>query len=363
MQSVTFHRPVGRVQTGFSLVEILVGVGIGMIGILVIMQVFSLSEGQRRTTSSSGDAQTTGAIALYTMERDIRQGGYGLSSISLLGCNVTLPNGSAVPAAPAIINPAGIPAGDANTDVIQVFFGNANGAIEGDAILPPVAAPTYTVRTPANFTSGDFVIAEPTGGCAGPLTLAQITAPPATTTVTVNTMQALPATSSTGSIGTLFNLGQQPRVLVYAVRSGNLTVCDFTQSNCTGGVGDNTIWSPVAENVVSLRAEYGRDTTVAMSTIGGITSTMDGIPDVYDQTTPATACGWARTSLLRVALVARSGQRDKDNVTTTAPTWAGSTNTPINLSGNGDWQHYRYKTFQTVVPLRNIVWLGRQTGC
>jgi type IV pilus assembly protein PilW len=336
-------------SAGFSLIEILVGVGIGMIGILVIMQVFTLSEGQRRTTSTGGDAQTTGAIALYTMERDIRQGGYGMASLNLLGCNVTLPNGPTVPAAPVTINPAGIPAGDANTDVVAVFYGNANAAIEGDFIVQQPAATTYTVRTPSNFTSGDFVIAEPSprpNPCN--LTLAQIAAPPTPTTVTVNTGQAGAAN------GTLFDLGQQPRVLVYAVRNGNLTQCDFTQNNCTGGVGDNTVWSPVAENIVSLRAEYGRDTSGPP---------MDGIADVYDQTTPATACAWVRASALRIALVARAGQYDKNDVTTTAPTWAGSATTPIDLTADGNWQHYRYKTFQTVVPLRNVAWMGVQSGC
>lgn len=336
-------------SAGFSLIEILVGVGIGMIGILVIMQVFTISEGQRRTTSTGGDAQTTGAIALFTMERDIRQGGYGLASVNLLGCNVALPNGPTVPAAPVVVNPAGVPAGDANTDVIAVFYGNANAAIEGDFIVQQPAATTYMVRTPSTFTSGDFVIAAPTPPPAPcNLTLAQIIAPPTTTTVSVNSGQAGAAN------GTLFDLGQLPRVLVYAVRSGNLTVCDFTQSNCTGGVGDNTIWSPVAENIVSLRAEYGRDTSGPP---------MDGIADVYDQTTPTTACGWVRASALRIALVARSGQYDKNNVTTAAPTWAGTATTPIDLSGDGNWQHYRYKIFQTVVPLRNIAWMGALTGC
>jgi type IV pilus assembly protein PilW len=42
---------------------------------------------------------------------------------------------------------------------------------------------------------------------------------------------------------------------------------------------------------------------------------------------------------------------------------------PINLvmkpdnTSDPDWQHYRYRVFQTVVPLRNISWLGVTTGC
>lgn len=335
---------------GFSLIEILVGLGIGMIGIIVIMQVFSVSEGQRRATSTGGDAQTAGAIALHTLSRDLRQGGYGLASFNLLGCNITLPNGAATAAAPVAINPAGIPAGDANTDVIAVFYGNANGAIEGDYISQQPATATYGVRTPTNFTSGDYVIAEPqTRPSPCNLFLAQINAPPAATTVSVDSGQA-------GVVrGILYNLGQAPRVLVYAVRNANLTVCDFFQNNCASGATDPTVWSPIAEGVASLRAEYGRDTRVPMTT--------NIIADTWDQTTPTTACGWARISALRVALVARSGQFDKNSITTTAPAWAGTSTTPVDLSGNSDWQHYRYKTFQTVVPIRNMAWMGVQSGC
>lgn len=336
---------------GFSLIEILVGLGIGMIGIIVIMQVFSVSEGQRRTTSTGGDAQTAGAIALHTLSRDLRQGGYGLASFNLLGCNITLPTGAVVPAAPVTVNPAGIPAGDANTDVIQVVYGNANIAIEGDVVNQQSAPGTYAVRTPTNFSSGDFVVAEPeTRPNPCNLLVAQVNAPPTATTVSVDTGE--PGVTARG---VLYNLGQTPRVLAYAVRSGKLTVCDFTQNNCASGATDQTVWSPIAEGVASLRAEYGRDTRAPMTT--------NIIADTWDQAAPATACDWARIAALRLALVARSGQYDKNDITTTAPTWAGTATTPVDLSGNSDWQHYRYKTFQTVVPIRNMAWMGVQPGC
>lgn len=349
-----------RFSGGFSLVEILVGMGIGMIGIVVIMQVFTLSEGQRRTTSSGGDAQTSGAIAMSSLERDIRQAGYGIASLNLLGCDLLQPNGITVPViAPVSINPAIIPAGDANSDIVAVVYGNANAAAEGDFINghpagTPPAMTTYSVRTPTNFTLNDFVIAEPPARPAPcNLTLTQINAAAGATTVSVNAGHPTSA-----SQGVLYNLGQRPRILVYAVRGGNLTVCDYTATDCSavGSIANSTVWSPIAENIVSLRAQYGRDTTAPM----------DGVADVYDQTIPVTVpagCGWARASALRLALVARSGQYDKDDITTAAPNWAGAAGNPIDLSGDTNWRHYRYKMFQTVVPLRNVAWLGALAGC
>jgi len=57
-------------------------------------------------------------------------------------------------------------------------------------------------------------------------------------------------------------------------------------------------------------------------------------------------------------VVARSAQFDKTTVTSTAPTWAGSATHPINLTANTQWGNYRYRTFETVVPMRNLVWQG-----
>jgi type IV pilus assembly protein PilW len=89
-----------------------------------------------------------------------------------------------------------------------------------------------------------------------------------------------------------------------------------------------------------------------------------------------TMCNWARISALRLALVARSAQMEKVAITGVAggaptPVWdgsvagnpTGSVATPIDLTGGANWQSYRYKTFQSVVPLRNISWLGAISGC
>ncbi len=343
-------RHPARHSAGFSLIEILVGVGIGMIGIIVILQVFSLTEGQRRSTSGGDDAVSTGAIALHTLQRDIRQGGYGIASLNILGCNITFPAGSTIPAMPVVVNPAAIPAGDANTDVIAVVYGNANAASEGDRITTHTAgSATLQVQTQSNFITSDWVIPVPqTLPAPCNLNLTQ--------TIVGGTLSVVNAPAASMQSGTLFNLGQNPRMLVYAIRNGNLTQCDFRVNNCAtaGNIGNTAIWTPIAENVVMMRAEYGRDTTAPA---------MDGVVDVWDQTTPATACGWARVSALRLALVARNNQYDKLDVTTAALQWAGTATTPIDLSGDGNWQHYRYKLFQTIVPIRNVAWMGVQAGC
>ncbi|HQT27133.1 MAG TPA: prepilin-type N-terminal cleavage/methylation domain-containing protein, partial [Burkholderiales bacterium] len=73
-------------QKGFSIVEILVGLVIGMLALLAIFQTLALFENQRRTTSSGANMQQNGLSALYTLEQDIRLGGYGLIDNGSMPC-------------------------------------------------------------------------------------------------------------------------------------------------------------------------------------------------------------------------------------------------------------------------------------
>ena len=72
----------GRVPGGFSLVEIMVALVIGMLGIIVMMQVFAMFEAQKRTTTGGDDAISSGSIALYSLQRDIQHAGWGISAIN-----------------------------------------------------------------------------------------------------------------------------------------------------------------------------------------------------------------------------------------------------------------------------------------
>lgn len=341
-------------QRGVSLIELMVGLVLGMVAVIVVLQVFQQSEGAKRTTLGGDDAQNSGAISLAMLQRDIRQGGYGASELAIAGCNVALPGGRTLPGlAPATINHPDVPAGDANTDTLLVVYGNGGGSPEGTRVNTQPSQAVYAVTTPTSFAANDLVLASPQFRPV-PCNLAlervvSVTSPnPPHVT--------MPAGRAGMANGTLFNFGPAPRVLAYAVRGGNLTVCDHMAADCldAGTTDDPAVWVPVAGGIVSLRAEYGRDTSGPP---------MDGVPDSFDQTTPTTPCAWARVSALRLALVARSPQFDRDAVTTAAPTWAGSATTPIDLGADADWRNHRYRTYETMVPLRNMAWKGAQAGC
>ena len=332
-------------EAGFSLVEIMVGIVIGMLAIIVMLQTFSLFEERKRTTTGGSDAANEGVTAMYALQRDIRQAGYGIAAVDVLGCQVTV-SGVSMALAPVTINPptAVIPRTgvDANTDTLLIVYGNSEGQPQGRSdltALPLSNAANYQLQL------------------GSPCTLF---APP-------NVAPPLPTS------GTLYDLGPSPRIVAYAVRSGNLTMCDYLARDCS----DAANYAPIANNIVSLRAQYGHDTTtpnpLPAGSSPGVPDPLTGIfpayrVDSYDQSQdlPAgatAACKWARTGAVRLALVARSALFEKDVVTTAAPMWEGNDGAPIDLSANDDWGYYRYKVFQTVVPLRNVTWMGVQEGC
>jgi type IV pilus assembly protein PilW len=337
LNALSLHRPESDLSTGngyqkgprrqasgFSLVEIMVGMVIGMLGIIVIMQVFALFEGQKRTTSGGSEAQNTGAIALSGISDDIRQSGYGFSLINVLGCTTLLRPGVTLnPLAPVTINSASVPAGDANTDTLLIAYGNSDILPEGNSIVLPAIDSTHlSVQAYKSFEVGDYVIATPTGrSCTSinPAVLNQVT------DVTNPTLTITPGATSV-TPGMLFNLGKTISIHAYAVRNGDLTVCDYMVNNCGSAANvsplNSSVWVPIAGNIVSLRAQYGQDITNNVPSVTSAnTGVMDGIVDIYSQTSPANtgpskdACDWIRTLSIRFALVARNTQFEKIAVT------------------------------------------------
>lgn len=375
-------------QQGFGLIEVMVGILIGLAAVIVMMRLMLDSDTARRTTAGGNDALVNATVALYGLERDVRSSAFGINAFAILGCNLSFTTSQdsasvSLPLSPTTINPASslVPAGDSDTDTLLVITSTNNGSSEGDALIATSVAGTYQVTSPGSFAVGDYVVAQNStrpSPCTLPLNqVSVIDSSTAKLTVANNTV-------GLGAGSLVFNLGKTLSLHAYAVRNGNLTQCDYLRYNCGSSsytsTLDSTVWVPVASNIVALRAQYGRDTSTVL---------MDGTLDTYDQTTPGSSadtsglnlyCAWSRVLTLRMAVVARSPQYDKTLPTNSAPVWDGSavstsapTNSsaaPIVLSGLTDWTAYRYRLASTVVPLRDMIWSGSQinyqggtTGC
>src|SRR6266480_4467929 len=155
-------------ERGFSMVELLVAMLIGLIGMIIIFQVFEVSEAIKRSTTSGGDAQQNGAIALYTMERDFKNAGMGFNDTGFVGCNIVgYDNKRATPNFPPAgvtmkVAPVFITSGAATTapDQISVLYGSqprAAGSVplSSDMDATKNGADDLLVRTPFGYRDGE----------------------------------------------------------------------------------------------------------------------------------------------------------------------------------------------------------------
>ena len=78
--------PTKAASRGCSLIELVVGLTLGMIGMLIVSKVLGISSGHQAVISAAGEAQSIGNLSLYTIERELKQAGFGISSPNLLGC-------------------------------------------------------------------------------------------------------------------------------------------------------------------------------------------------------------------------------------------------------------------------------------
>jgi type IV pilus assembly protein PilW len=65
---------------GTTLVELLVGLAVGLVVAVAVLDVFAATEGRRRTLAGIAEAQQVGALALFTLGHEIANAGNGLAA-------------------------------------------------------------------------------------------------------------------------------------------------------------------------------------------------------------------------------------------------------------------------------------------
>lgn len=344
-------------QHGFSLVEILVGLVIGMFGVMIVLQVLSVNEAQKRTSTSGGDAQTSAMVSLAMIERDILSAGFGTPDIDcaiINAYNDTLtPPQFTLSARPLLIQ-ANTPSSGSD----QITIGRGSSALGSVPTTVqnnmPNSSSILRVNYGADFKAGDVVlISQSPKDC----TVVQLTQD-GQRTGTGNVSPAIgtqwdlqhnPTSAwnppggmnifptggyTTGAI--VYNMGQLENVRYY-VSNNNLMYQDMTKPAVAGSNP-----SIVANGVISLKALYGRDTN------------SDGYADIFDITNPT---GNREVVAVRIGILIQGSQYEKEMVSPASIVlWtSGSTNGP-EISLSDEQRHYRYRTYNTIVPLRNILW-------
>ena len=372
-----------RRARGLSLVEILVGVAIGLIGIVAIFQAVAVWSKHTSTTSAGGDAQVAGTLALFNIERDLKQAGHGFAKAAtpVLGCDVSFKDNAPARVFSFGLRPVDIAASAGGApDTITILYGDSSfyGA-EGS--FTDATATTKKLRRRAGFKRGDLAVVAVNAGASAATANCQLveinqdndvdgytvghTADPYDSYYApASSPQVAPrfngASAPVSISGTMYNLGPQPRLDLWSIQANRV----LTRTDLIHG----TTPMQIADGVVNLKAEYGID------------GDGDGTVSPAEWTASAPA-DWRRLLAIRVAVLVRSRQYERNGdpaasgvraVTPTAanPYYFGDvakTFRMTNLNSNVDtfddltadpnnWRYYRYRVYERVIPLRNMLW-------
>ena len=359
MDASRCHRGGARTSAGLSLVELLVATLITLIGLLVITQVFAVYEGWKRTTTGVAQTQEAGLLGAFAVEQDLRNAGFGLvgvdcTSISNYHANAAAKS-VALPAKPLTITPDVKEKDEAQVnDRIDVLYSTsafANVDVWLQYAIDDSASDLH-VNNDLGFVTGDLILLGSDGGACS---LLQFSGKDRDAEV-----PSLPNVTSSGNA----------RLLPH-VPSTTMPWNPPKGTNSLGGTyGVGTRVLNLGQRLVS-RSFYVKDETLRVDELNasdGSVTTYDLAPGVVGLRAaclPAMACSESTTAI-RFGLIVKSGNREKDAVAqqevkvvegkASIAFWPGEGAPTHDLGSDEEALHYRYRVFQTVVPLKNIIW-------
>lgn len=367
-------------QHGISLIETMVGIALGLLITIIITQVWGNFEGQKQRTVSGSSAQESGLLALTELEQDIRSAGAGLTDSAAFDCTNTYSyyqsGGTTISPVPAYAGgmamvPVQITDGGTGSDTLTIKRGSdLLGALPSTITSTmPSSSAELNISSTTGYADGDLVVGidSATGNCSVML-ITQVQGAalklqhnPGTTTtynpsVSFQNTNGWPAYSSGAKI---LKIGQLVSHAYTVNGSNQLMLTDFSTPNASPTFS-------LSPDIVKLKAQYG---------IANVSS-----QDVSGWVNASTSTGWdtlnsakvKRIKAIRLVVVARSSKREGSDVTATCTNVSGGVNNGpcawsdtaadpaplIDLSSNADWKKYRYKVYQTIIPIRNVIWAG-----
>ena len=344
---------------GFSLVEMMVAMVIGLITVAAVTQSYLSSERQRRILTADSDTISGGTVALYMIEREARTAGFGMPLPAALGCTVNASYGGSLTDpgtftfAPVVIDQDYTTASNGvGLDRLSILYGTYGGMslpvyLNGPFANAPGAFSELNLSVSYFFESNHLAILyEPGKTC----TLLQVTfRPPAGNLVERgvspwNQSNAIfPVGGYKAQSATIFNMGSLglKRFFVNPADS-TLRVTEVGE----GIAGGSSATKIVASGVVGFKSKYGYDQG------GGVVT--------WSATAPANTAAWMQIVAVRMALVIRSQFANKPaqagggcTTTVTNPAW--SDGEALSISDPLP-SCYRYQVYETDVPLRNRMW-------
>jgi type IV pilus assembly protein PilW len=312
---------------GFSLIELMIAMVIGLAFSLAVMQVLSVAESRRRSSNSVNDIDQTAAYAMYDLDKYIRSAGSGFASMTRApatvgnnyGCkiNASLSSTAILPApslpapfsnvlsdvggkirlAPILIDYNGSHFGTGTSDVLIVMAGSA-GYSEGAMTFSSLPTSSqlnvqndygFNPNSPAAGALGDLVLLVdansgsnvqacmieqvdtshgPTGGTALPLAGTYYSA-----TGTDPSTAAVASFSINGQVMNLGNptVGKNPPLFqMFGVKEGSSSTDYALYSYDLLKISNPGVATVIADQVFEIHALYYVDTDALNATGYGV---------------------------------------------------------------------------------------------
>ena len=344
-------------QRGMSLVELMVGILVGLLVVMAASGSLAFFEAQRTTSLSGNAAMNSGMMGGYLLQRDLRNAGVGLLNASQIACTrVNLFYNGATRADGAAVAPVQIVDGGAGADSVSIFFADS---VLGSAPMKltrglTTAGENLHVSSVSGVQVGDVVLIAGNGG-TDPCSVAQVSGivPGATDidlTRVVSTWNPASPTAAFATAplysagGVVMRTGNNITWRNYSAAGGALTATDRITNTAV----------QVATNVVTLQAQYG--------VTDGVSNIVRRWVDATNEWANPTVDLITRIRAVRFSVVVRGGRKEivtdgsgNCTTTTTAPS-AWPDVPPLDLSADPDWMCYRYQAYASIVPLKNVVW-------
>ena len=309
----------GGKQRGFSLIELMIAMTIGLIVLAGIGYLYVESRQAFRGMDNLSRMQESARYALEVMSRDIRMAGYRgcASSSATLTNTLNTPTTSAYDfgtpingyeAASGSWSPA-LPTGTGGLSGLTILAGTdtliLRGAFGGGTTVtdqPGNSSADLKVTTPNDLAVNDIVMVT---DCTA-ATVFQITGPATITNNVVHNSGAGSPGNSTKDLGQRYVNGEiiKMQSKTYFIRtgaSGRPALWQF--DNYKPAVGDNP--AEIAEGVENMQIQYGID------------ANSDGVVESYAR---ANAVGnWNQVAAVRISLLVAGND---NNVATSAQTYA-----------------------------------------
>lgn len=362
-------------QQGFSLVELMIAILLASITAIVVLHVLTSYQRRTATLLGSNEAQINAAVAVYSVEKEIRMAGAGLGTpvggpaadpggrlCGDLGINIA-DNDGGVLSSGAPLMPLRIIDGGVGPDSIEILRSDSQSGAAPARLVQTMASVDADIRVDAllGLSEGDLMMIGAPNGTKRCTMVRIADAPTANDSVWV-------LEHASGDFGAnevayevndaVVNMGQ------YGVRRFSVLCNDgaapSASNNCDIGWYDAldvpdpadatlAVLNSLAPQIVELQAQYG----IAEGNRDTVTSWVDATDD------------WAapdadevkQIKAVRLSLVARAARDGNEVAPAALGLWDDEGDDNDRSMALDDAQRrFRYQVLTVVVPLVNVIW-------